>query len=311
MKKFLTDILKFLLLASIIYLCGIFVWGKIIPQKLRPNLQYIQGAYGFMYTRAQEVRQVEGLDILILGSSHAYRGFDVRIFNESGYKTFNLGSSAQSPIQTYLLLTRYLDLIKPKLVIYEVYPATFCTDGVESAIDIISNDDNDFYSLIMTMRTKNIKVFNTLIYAYLNEAIGGHEGFIENQMTEEDKYVSGGYVEKDLRTNSPREQQPKKWEIRNNQLDAFYDIIDLLKSQNIPTVLMMAPITNNLYESYENTGEFENLVKRTGLDYINFNGAVALDDSLHFYDAHHLNQNGVEIFNSICIDSLRNLKILK
>ena len=73
---------------------------------------------------------------------------------------------------------------------------------------------------------------------------------------------------------------------------------------------MMAPITNNLYESYENTTEFEDLVKKTDLDYINFNGCVPLDDSLHFYDAHHLNQNGVEIFNSVCIDTLRNLKIL-
>ena len=130
MKQFVSDILKFIGLASIIYLSGIFVWGKFIPQKLKPNLQYIQGAYGFINTRAKEARISDGVDVLILGSSHAYRGFDVRIFGEAGYKTFNLGSSSQSPIQTYLLLKRYLDLLKPKLVIYEVYPTTFLPEQI-------------------------------------------------------------------------------------------------------------------------------------------------------------------------------------
>lgn len=288
-----------------VYLGGIFVWGKFIPQKLKPNLQYIQGAYGFMNTRAKEAQASDQVDLLILGSSHAYRGFDVRIFESSGYKSFNLGSSAQSPIQTYLLLKRYLDLLKPKLVIYEIYPATFCTDGVESAIDIISNDKNDIHSLVMTLKTRNIKTFNTLMYAYMNEITLGDEDFVEQQSSDEDQYITGGYVEKRLKYYTPKKQKTNTWQIKNHQLNAFYDIIDLLKSRNIQTILMMAPVTKGLYESYENMEEFEDLMKKTELDYINFNGILNLSDSFHFYDAHHLNQPGVEIFNAACIDTLR------
>ena len=35
-----------------------------------------------------------------------------------------------------------------------------------------------------------------------------------------------------------------------------------------------------------------------GLQYYNFNEIIQLDDSLDFYDAHHLNQNGVNKFNA-------------
>ena len=38
--------------------------------------------------------------------------------------------------------------------------------------------------------------------------------------------------------------------------------------------------------------------------YYNFNNLISLDDSLHFYDPHHLNQLGVETFNTNLIDLL-------
>jgi hypothetical protein len=37
-------------------------------------------------------------------------------------------------------------------------------------------------------------------------------------------------------------------------------------------------------------------------DYYNFNEMMSLNDSLHFYDAHHHNQNGVELFNEKLIE---------
>jgi hypothetical protein len=39
-------------------------------------------------------------------------------------------------------------------------------------------------------------------------------------------------------------------------------------------------------------------------NYYDFNNIVELDDSLHFFDRHHLNQKGVEKFNNKLIDVL-------
>ena len=90
-----------------------------------------------MLTRLNEVKNIKNIDILFLGSSHTYRGFDTRVFKKNGYNSFNLGSSSQSPIQTLTLTKRYLNQLNPKLIVYEVYPTTFTIDGIESSLDII------------------------------------------------------------------------------------------------------------------------------------------------------------------------------
>ena len=56
-------------------------------------------------------------------------------------KTFNLGSSSQTPIQTKMLLDEHLDRLNPKLVVFEVYPVVFQLEGVESALDFIANTE--------------------------------------------------------------------------------------------------------------------------------------------------------------------------
>ena len=82
-------------------------------------------------------RKIKNVDVLFLGSSHAYRGFDPRIFRKRGYSSFNLGSSAQTPSQTKVWLKRYLKHLNPKIVIYEVYPGTFSSDGIEASLDLV------------------------------------------------------------------------------------------------------------------------------------------------------------------------------
>ena len=39
--------------------------------------------------------------------------------------------------------------------------------------------------------------------------------------------------------------------------------------------------------------------------YYNLNGVIEMDDSYHFYDAHHLNQHGVKKFNEELIELLK------
>ncbi|MEO1588091.1 MAG: hypothetical protein AAFS00_12440, partial [Bacteroidota bacterium] len=64
-----------------------------------------------------------------------------------------------------------------------------------------------------------------------------------------------------------------------------------------------APITSTAYRSHPNQEVYDEIFRQLG-DYQNFNGKLPLVDSLHFYDAHHLNQEGVEIFNHALLDSL-------
>jgi hypothetical protein len=169
-----------------------------------------------MFTRLKEIKQInknQNIDILFLGSSHAYRGFDTRIFKKYGYNTFNLGSSSQTPIQTLVLLKRYLDRINPETVIFEVNPTTFSSDGVESSLDIIANDRNDIYSYEMAFKIHHIKTFNTLLYAEYRDIFHLDDSFTEPIKKRKDTYIKGGFVEKEMAYYKPEKMDKNEIDI--------------------------------------------------------------------------------------------------
>lgn len=301
MNKFILKTFSFIIFTSVFYTISLVLFQHFAPSMFRPNMNYKLGSYGHLYSRISDIENYRNVDILFLGSSHTYRGFDTRIFSEMGYNTFNLGSSAQTPIQTKVLLNRYLDDLNPALIIYEVFPGTFISDGVESSLDIIANDENDLHSLDMVFKIGNIKTFNTFMYASARDIFNLNKSFEEAVKKGSDTYTSGGYVEKELRFNKPSKMESKEISLNENQLESFSDIVHMIKENDIELILVYAPITKVKYESFRNNKYFDSIMNQYA-DYYNFNEMMSLNDSLHFYDAHHLNQNGVELFNEKLIE---------
>lgn len=286
------DTLLFLLFASLFYVVFLGLWGRFIPFSFKPNINYRIGGAGHTHSRLTEVKKFGKVDVLMIGSSHSSRGIDTRVFNRNGYKAFNLGTSAQTPTQTKLLLERYLDRLEPKTVIYEVYPLTFELDGVESSCDIIANDINDVESLKMAFTTNNVKTYNTLIYGFTLDFLGWNKSFVEKRIKGDDEYISGGYVEKDLKFYSPEKFEKKEVTFLDYQMESFKDIIQLLKTKKIKLILVFAPIPKVNYLSYQNISYFDKIMKNHGA-YFNLNKTMSINDSIDFYDSHHLNKNGV------------------
>ncbi len=287
----------------IFYICFLFIWGNYAPSVWKPNLKYRIGSYGHMHTRLREIKNISNVDILFLGSSHAYRGFDTRIYKNIGLKAFNLGSSGQTPIQTQLLLRRYLNKLNPRLIIYEVYPETFTIDGVESSLDMIANDKNDWYSLEMAMKINNIITYNAFLYGLLRDWFNLNQFFHEPIKKEKDTYISGGFVEREVDYFKSKTFDKKEIQINAQQLTAFSEVIAYLKNKNIRVILVYAPIPPSVYNQYLNNYYFDSMMRQYS-EYYNFNEIVHLNDSLHFYDSHHLNQSGVRIFNTKLIEVL-------
>jgi len=297
MKRFLFNGLWFALFGVIFYLALLIFWVELIPGAFRPNASYKVGAFGHLRSRIEEINYYENVDVLFLGSSHAYRGFDTRIFNKSGIKTFNLGSSSQTPVQTQVLLSRYVNVLNPKTVVYEVYPETFMLDGVESSIDLLANDRNDWRSVEMSMTIGSINVFNSLFYAFVADWTGRNDKFVEPRVQGGDQYISGGYVEREvLEYCTPSRFDSKMLYQKYYQWVVFEEIVKSLKARGIKVILVFAPVTKYLYESYSNVEAFDSLMAASA-EYYNFNEILSLEDTIHFYDYHHLNQRGVELFN--------------
>ncbi|GAA5026444.1 hypothetical protein GCM10011506_12030 [Marivirga lumbricoides] len=312
MYKFLIKLLILLFFFVPIYIIFIGSVHLSSLDSLKANIKFKKGGNGHLFTRLKEADTIKNIDILVLGSSHAYRGIDPRVFERAGYKLFNLGSSSQSHIQTEFLVKEYLERLNPKIVLYEVYPNVFQNDGFESFIDLASNYRNPLGLWRMALKINSIPVYNTWIASLFDYAFNNSINFNEAIIKKDDIYISGGYVEKKKQmNNSIEELNSRKTEINNLQIESFESTIEFLNKKRIPTLLIQAPITSENYEHLHNRREFdnffENYVKGDKVEnYINYNNQkLPLDNSLHFYDSHHLNQDGVEVFNEFLLKSVK------
>jgi hypothetical protein len=305
---FLRYCFTFLILTLFVYLGGICIWGEFFPPLLNKNLSYFRFEIGNTYERLAEAKTKKNIAILFLGSSHAYRTFDTRIYTRLGYDCFNLGTSGQSPLQTLTLLKRYSQ-INAKLVIIEVFPFNFESNGAESCVDLLSNDLIDYPAIDEVIKINQLLTYNSLIFCLYKNYISPFTK-INKKDTTLDCYIKGGFVQRRLSFFNPKEKlKPKNWKLLPQQLLALDEVLAILKRKDIPFILVQSPITHYLYNSYKNNEEIDSVFSKKG-KYINFNVMVNLTDSLHFYDDNHLNQIGVKIFNKALISYLYKEKLL-
>jgi hypothetical protein len=309
MKQFLKNSVLFSFLAVISYLIILILWVTFFPQSFQKNLRYGLST-GNLNERLIEADTVTKVDVLIIGSSHAYRGYDTRIFKEKGIIAFNLGSSAQTPIQSKLMIEQYIDKMKPKLILYDIYPEVFCLDGVESNLDFISNFGKIESSLIrQSIKTKNIKVYNTLFYSLFQRYTNFLPFFEKKIVNDKSNYISGGYVQT-LNSSKPKtDYEATKNNMLPYQLDAFCETLKLLDKKNIPFILVQSPLRKNFYNSITNNNEVDTFFRSKG-NYFNFNELISIDDDF-YADERHLNQKGVTYFNSDLLTRINFDKYLK
>lgn len=306
MKRFIFRLISYFFLFSFLYLSlvcisifsGFTFWG-IFKDASFGN--------GFLYHRIKDVKNIKNPDILFIGSSHSYRGFDPRIFQKEGITSFNLGSSAQTPINTQVLLKQYLQKIQPKMVVYEIYPYTLEMSGIESGLDIIANNKIDTHSINMAIKLANTSIYNAFIIKVLKSILitkSDKENII--QKDNGDKYIlNTGFVENNTQNSFFNNTKIKTYHPDAKQLKALRENIEYIKQHNIPTLLVQAPISNNLYHSYTNNQEIDSLLSTLNVRYKNYNGKVILNDTLDFFDDDHLNQKGVVQFNQKFIEDLK------
>lgn len=304
--KFFKNVLIFVGFSILGYLILVIIWGDFKPYYLKSNLSYQKLAPGHLTSRLNEVDRIRDVDILFLGSSRSYRHFDTRIFQNEGYKVFNLGSSSQTLLQTEYLVNKYYTKLNPKIVVLDLYPGMFSSDGVESTLDIISNDKNNWESVKLAFQDKNIKVLNTLIYAYYREIIHNSNDLVEEKYkkTSKDLYVNGGFVEKEISFAKTEELSEVEIQLNEHQINAFNNILKKIQNPETKILLVCTPMHMSKFNGYKNFYVIDSLINKQNLYLEKFIGLKKLNDVKHFYDPYHLNQDGVEIFNKYFIKNI-------
>ena len=317
MSRFFKNIVLFLPFAVLMYLVFITIWGGFVPQFLRRNMVAPQGLH-FTYERLQEVKTMTDIDILFTGNSRTYRSFDTRIFREAGLNTFNLGTSAQTFLQTEMLLKRYLQQLNPRLVVVEVSFVSFTVDGLQSAMDIIANDVHDRYAWQMMRHYNDIRLYNTWLYSTIwnfmrrNRIPWGIDTFQKNlyaRLRGADTYIPGGFVEKELRHFRWVRYRSTYLDFREDMFEALERTLELIRQNGSHIMLVQVPYTQGIFNSIANRDYFDERMRSHNVPYYNFNRFMPLDDALHFYDAVHLNQTGAEIFSTAFAEGMIRLGI--
>lgn len=309
MKKFLKSLIIFACFTSAVYALSIVLFGYFVPLSLRSNLPFHLGGIGYSYTRFNEAAGYQHADVLILGSSHAYRGYDPRLFSKQNWSMFNLGSSAQTPKQTAYVLKKYLKNFHPKLVIFDLYPILFKSDGVESTVDLLSNTTLDEELWNLGLAENNIQVYNTMLYRVCHDMLGFNKGFIEKSPDGTgDTYIKGGYVESFHQFEPRSFYKEEKYELDKQQLKALQNIVQMLKDNDIPFMLLQSPLPKSRYDSFVNNRMVDSVFMNYGL-YKNANEVLSIPDSC-FFDHSHLNQRGVNMYNEYVIDLIKEGKYL-
>ena len=303
MKKFVLNSFLFVAFVTLLYFFCVILVGGLNWNIKNSNLKFPIAGYGHLKTRINQIRN-DKYDVLFVGSSHAYRGFDPRIFKNHGFRSFNLGSTGQTPTITQTLLERYVRKLNPKLVIYEVYPLTLYSNGVESALDLIANDIVDHRSFELAIDLNDIRIYNALIYSSFLDLFDLKSKIQEDRRKGFDTYIDGGFVEKDLKFYDSTKNYINKPLPFSTDLGIFKSNISFLKSLNIPVILVFAPITKAYYASFEKKKEFDSEMEKIG-PYINFNVENEFVDSLDFYDTNHLNKFGVLKMNQLLVDYIK------
>ncbi|MEO6903351.1 MAG: hypothetical protein ABI315_09370 [Bacteroidia bacterium] len=298
------------LLTIIILYVGLMYFLKHIKYNGRPITYITNNYYGWKggdtYEKFIEFFNSKSYDIVFVGSSRAYRGYSPFIFESSGYKSFNLGTSAQSIKNTYFVIKNYINKSNCKVLVVDVFAGSFKQSQLESSSDLIENLNNSKAAYDIAVNNKDIRAINMLTLRYLTN----------NDLPYFNKtdYIGKGYsVTNDSLSPAKRQIVIKnekviheKFEIDKEQLDYFKKIVELCALKKIKVVFVYSPIS--YFYDYSVHAPFIKMIipimKSYNDHFYDFSKCNGINTLNHFYDDSHLNQKGVEVFNKVLIEQL-------
>lgn len=302
MKKFLFN--TFLVGTLSLFLYPLIIIATDIPEvaDFSNNFrEFKEGGSGYSWTRLREADTIKNIDVLILGSSRAYSSIDPRALDSLKLRSFNLGSSAQTPIQTYYLLERYLDQFNPKVIIWDVDPFTLTDHGLEPFLDVLTNCRKCESLISMVFEVNKLEGYNAFLKSLFRTS--EKSSFIEVLSSDKDIYLGRGFVRSKKNNFDERKIEFTNLYFKNNQINAFENALKYIKIREIPVLLVLSPLSRDTFIRIKKMNDYSNIYEQMVLkglanEYVDFNNIIQLPNDF-FFDPYHLNQKGVIEYNKV------------
>ncbi|MBP8824421.1 MAG: hypothetical protein KBH07_12335 [Flavobacteriales bacterium] len=260
---------------------------------------------GDTWLRFREFDPRQRYDAVIIGSSHAYRGYDPYVFAQRGHKVFNLGSSAQTPLNTYWLVQEFLDSTNTPLLIFDVYMGSFRNRGLESTADLCQNQPSDAAAAGMAFDLRDLRGLNLLAVRCLTDH--------RQPFYTDTSYQGLGFVPTPDSIKAAAGPPPAAAvSLDPRQRHFFEAIVALCRERGI------ALVVSSHFERFDRrdlahqpvASYIGQALAPTGVRYLDFTNAPGIDDRNWFADHSHLNLAGARLFTGQLVDSLEQLGYL-
>ncbi|MEI7595016.1 MAG: hypothetical protein WCK02_04650 [Bacteroidota bacterium] len=302
--------LKFLIVFIVSYYL-IYSILLLIPIKGKPILKILKSE--MIWSRDLFELTINGFpkdsnfDIQFYGSSHTYRSFDPKIFENAGYICYNWGSSSQTPKNTLALIEEYSR--NTSNIILEVYPINFTLAGTECAWDMIASPLSNKTILKECLIQNDLRCWQLFSIRPIIQKM------LANTPQPSNKSFYKGYAE--TVDSAGKLSTYQKYTVLDSklkmQMDYLEKIIRYCKNQNKNLILVCAPVPSKLAIDGEDKWELAitEICAKYSIQFINMLRKHNLSDENHFFDDDHLNKEGVRIFNDTLINIFEKRKLLK
>ena len=303
MKLMIRNSLKVLLAAFAIYVAVIFIFSNVQLVDRRMSLFFIPN---LQRNGGQEMQMMRDLtsnptkyDAVVLGSSHAYRGYDPRIFEKAGVSVFNAGTSAQNAKGSLVLYNEYLR-DRADIFILDVYDPVFELEGTESNMRLIQNVPTHAAAFALVKQEVKMYTLNALAVrlASLN---------LKDEAPNAD-YIKNGFCEKKGILYAVEPMSDSVFDANEEMFLAFETLIKQMQSDGKRIVLCSHPLPasaglHNYHDKF--LQRFSPLIERLGVPYIDLTHYTEGFGVNEFADLSHLNQRGVELYNALLLEVFR------
>lgn len=301
MKFIVRNSLKVLLAAFVIYAGVIFVFSNVqlIDRRMSsffiPNMQR-NGGQEMQMMRDLTSNQTK-YDAIVLGSSHAYRGYDPRIFEQSGMNLFNAGTSSQNAKGSFVLYNEYLRN-RSDVFILDIYDPVFELEGTESNMRLIQNVPTEKAAVALVRQECKIYTVNALVVRFAS--INPIDEAPNND------YVKNGFCEKKGILYAVEPLNDSVFDANEEMFLAFETMVKQMQSDGKRIVLCSHPLPaspglRNYHDKF--LARFSPLIQRLGVPYIDLTYYTEGFGVNEFADISHLNQQGVELYNRLVLQN--------
>lgn len=272
------------------------------------KVKYDDGIYGL--TKFYELEE-NSIDVLILGSSHAFQNFNTGVLWEKyGIASFVLGGSAQPLWNTYYYLKEALKTQTPQLIILEGYATTFTSEFADDS-QIIKNNyglkwSKDKVDAIKISSSEDRQRQFLLEYTQYHTRYSelSKEDFFKNKGNP--KYIDWKGLWCNMATTSMEALDVTNVMAKTGLYDKtekyYRMIIELAQEKSLPILVVISPWPGITEESQSIFNMAEEIAAEYEVPFINYNlklEDIGIDYAIDVADRAHLNYRGNQKYTCV------------